>query len=61
VLPSAVLLVSIGKLASSVKRFLIVVMMKMFSLKFQDEIDGWIIDELKKVGCDTAKVFLIKL
>lgn len=23
--------------------------------EFADEIDGWIIDELKKVGCDTAK------
>jgi N utilization substance protein A len=25
---------------------------------FSDEIDGWVIDELKKIGCDTAKVFL---
>jgi N utilization substance protein A len=24
---------------------------------FSDEIDGWVIDELKKIGCDTAKVF----
>lgn len=23
--------------------------------EFADEIDGWIIDELKKIGCDTAK------
>lgn len=26
--------------------------------EFVDEIDGWIIDELKKVGCDTAKSVL---
>ena len=25
---------------------------------FQDEIDGWVIDELKKIGCDTAKSVL---
>jgi hypothetical protein len=23
-------------------------------------IDGWVIDELKKIGCDTAKCFLDK-
>ena len=26
--------------------------------EFADEIDGWIIDELKKIGCDTAKSVL---
>jgi N utilization substance protein A len=26
--------------------------------EFIDEIDGWIIDELKAVGCDTAKAVL---
>jgi len=26
--------------------------------EFIDEIDGWIIDELKSVGCDTAKAVL---
>lgn len=26
--------------------------------EFSDEIDGWIIDELKKVGCDTARSVL---
>ena len=26
--------------------------------EFVDEIDGWIIDELKKVGCDTARSVL---
>jgi N utilization substance protein A len=26
--------------------------------EFADEIDGWIIDELKAVGCDTAKSVL---
>jgi len=26
--------------------------------EFRDEIDQWIIDELKKVGCDTAKSVL---
>jgi transcription termination/antitermination protein NusA len=25
---------------------------------FSDEIDGWIIDELKAIGCDTAKSVL---
>jgi N utilization substance protein A len=25
---------------------------------FSDEIDGWIIDELEKIGCDTAKSVL---
>ncbi len=25
---------------------------------FADEIDGWIIDELKAIGCDTAKSVL---
>ena len=24
--------------------------------EFADEIDSWIIDELKAIGCDTAKV-----
>jgi N utilization substance protein A len=27
---------------------------------FVDEIDGWVIDELKKIGCDTAKSVLDK-
>ena len=27
-------------------------------VEFSDEIEGWIIDELKKVGCDTAKSVL---
>jgi N utilization substance protein A len=27
---------------------------------FSDEIDGWVIDELKKIGCDTAKSVLDK-
>jgi N utilization substance protein A len=27
---------------------------------FGDEIDGWVIDELKKIGCDTAKSVLDK-
>jgi N utilization substance protein A len=27
---------------------------------FSDEIDGWIIDEFKKIGCDTAKSVLDK-
>lgn len=26
--------------------------------EFADEIDGWIIDELKTIGCDTAKSVL---
>jgi N utilization substance protein A len=26
--------------------------------EFADEIDGWVIDELKKIGCDTAKSVL---
>jgi N utilization substance protein A len=26
--------------------------------EFSDEIDGWVIDELKKVGCDTARSVL---
>ena len=26
--------------------------------EFADEIDGWMIDELKKIGCDTAKSVL---
>ena len=26
--------------------------------EFADEIDGWIIDELKAIGCDTAKSVL---
>ena len=26
--------------------------------QFSDEIEGWIIDELKKIGCDTAKSVL---
>ena len=26
--------------------------------EFVDEIDGWILDELKSVGCDTAKSVL---
>jgi N utilization substance protein A len=26
--------------------------------EFTDEIDGWVIDELKKVGCDTARSVL---
>ncbi|MCY1505854.1 hypothetical protein D9M68_400800 [compost metagenome] len=26
--------------------------------EFSDEIDGWIIDELKAIGCDTAKSVL---
>ena len=26
--------------------------------EFVDEIDGWIIDELKNIGCDTAKSVL---
>ena len=26
--------------------------------EFADEIDGWIIDELKNIGCDTAKSVL---
>ena len=26
--------------------------------EFADEIDGWILDELKAVGCDTAKSVL---
>jgi len=26
--------------------------------EFADEIDGWIIDELKSIGCDTAKSVL---
>lgn len=26
--------------------------------EFSDEIDGWMIDELKKIGCDTAKAVL---
>jgi N utilization substance protein A len=26
--------------------------------EFADEIEGWIIDELKKIGCDTAKSVL---
>ena len=26
--------------------------------EFSDEIDGWMIDELKKIGCDTAKSVL---
>ena len=26
--------------------------------EFADEIDGWVIDELKRVGCDTAKSVL---
>lgn len=26
--------------------------------EFSDEIDGWVIDELKKIGCDTAKSVL---
>ena len=26
--------------------------------EFSDEIEGWIIDELKRVGCDTAKSVL---
>jgi N utilization substance protein A len=26
--------------------------------EFGDEIDGWIIDELKNIGCDTAKSVL---
>ena len=25
--------------------------------EFVDEIDGWIIDELKNIGCDTKSVF----
>ncbi len=27
-------------------------------MNFKDEIDEWILDELKKVGCDTAKSVL---
>jgi len=27
--------------------------------EFADEIESWIIDELKKIGCDTAKSVLI--
>ena len=26
--------------------------------EFSDEIDGWVIDEFKKIGCDTAKSVL---
>ena len=26
--------------------------------EFADEVDGWIIDELKAIGCDTAKSVL---
>jgi N utilization substance protein A len=26
--------------------------------EFSDEIEGWIIDEFKKIGCDTAKSVL---
>ncbi|MFM7729485.1 MAG: transcription termination/antitermination protein NusA, partial [Flavobacteriales bacterium] len=26
--------------------------------EFADEIDGWIIDELKTIGCDTARSVL---
>ncbi len=26
--------------------------------EFADEIDGWILDELKAIGCDTAKAVL---
>jgi N utilization substance protein A len=26
--------------------------------QFSDEIEGWVIDELKKIGCDTAKSVL---
>jgi N utilization substance protein A len=26
--------------------------------EFSDEIDGWVIDELKRVGCDTARSVL---
>jgi N utilization substance protein A len=26
--------------------------------EFADEIDGWIIDELKNIGCDTARSVL---
>jgi N utilization substance protein A len=26
--------------------------------EFADEIDGWILDELKAIGCDTAKSVL---
>ena len=26
--------------------------------EFADEIDGWVIDELKRVGCDTARSVL---
>jgi N utilization substance protein A len=28
--------------------------------EFTDEIEGWIIDELKKIGCDTARSVLNK-
>jgi N utilization substance protein A len=27
--------------------------------EFSDEIDGWIIDELKAIGCDTARSVLL--
>jgi N utilization substance protein A len=33
------------------------VMMKMFSLKISDEIDGWVIDELKKLVVILQKCF----
>lgn len=26
--------------------------------EFSDEIDGWVIDQLKAIGCDTAKSVL---